>query len=78
MEIQMVKIYTSPTCGKCKQLKAFCEKNEIAITEVDITEDFKVRAYLLSKNRMDLPVVEKDGVILEGSFLDVQKALKIS
>ena len=42
----MITVYTSPTCGKCKALKAHLTKVGKVFNEVDITTDYKAHARL--------------------------------
>lgn len=74
----MIVIYSTPTCGRCHQLKAFCTKNNIAFENIDINTDFKARAKLLSLNLMELPVVEYNNELLTGSFKEIQDILQKS
>lgn len=71
----MIKIYTSPTCGKCKQIKDFCEKNQIQFELIDITQDYKARARLLALNRISLPVVETDNQLLSTDINMIKQEL---
>lgn len=71
-----MKIYTSTTCNRCKQVKAIMDKAGIEYSEVNIEEDFKAQAFLSSIGKIDLPVVEKDdGSIIEGGFTGIVKEL---
>ena len=69
----MISIYTTPMCGKCKQLKSFCSAKGIEATLVDITEDTDARARLLAANKLSVPVVEKDGQLYSGSIVELQE-----
>ena len=64
----MITIYSTTTCAKCKFMKAFMERNNIPFTEVNIEEDMKAKAMLLSLNKMELPVISHDATILSGDF----------
>lgn len=68
----MVKIYATPMCGKCKQLKSFCDANGVVSTLVDITEDTDARAKLLAENKLSVPVIEKNGMLFDGPMQSLQ------
>ena len=59
-------VYTSPTCGKCKQLKTLLnEKN------IDFIESEDVKFVATQTDIKSLPIVE-----LEGRYIDFIEALK--
>jgi len=62
-----VKVFSTPSCIKCRILKNKLTENNIEFEEVDLNSDFKAKALLLSKNLMSLPVVEIDGVLTNNS-----------
>jgi len=37
--MKTITIYSTPTCGFCKQLKLFLDENKIAYTDLDVTVD---------------------------------------
>ena len=59
-----VKIYTTATCGFCKQTKAFFEANNVEFEEVDVGADQSAAQEMTEKSgQMGVPVtvIEKDG-----------------
>ena len=59
-----VTIYTTPTCGFCKQTKSFFKDNNVEYTEIDVAENQDKAKELVEKSgQMGVPVtiVEKDG-----------------
>ena len=71
----MIIMYTTPTCSKCKVLKKECENRGVTVTCVDITEDSKAHALLLSMGLHSVPQVSQDGKFLEGDFNSIRKQL---
>jgi glutaredoxin-like YruB-family protein len=45
-------IYTQPTCGYCKELKEFLDKNSIAYEDRDITKDRSAWDELVNKYKV--------------------------
>jgi glutaredoxin len=64
-------VYTSPTCGKCKNLIALCDNANIRLTISDITQDAAAQARLLSKGISTLPVVSIGDELIYGEVKDV-------
>ena len=62
--MEKITLYTSPTCVKCKILKNRLEENNISFEQINIVEDFKAKALLLSKGLMTLPVVEYNNELI--------------
>lgn len=69
-------IYSSPTCGKCKMLKSWCDKNSISYHTVDITEDSKAHAKLLAEGKVNLPVIELDNELTCGDVKGLSEYIK--
>ena len=60
-----IVIYTSPSCGRCKYLKAKMQKKNIEYTEIDINGiDETKQKQFEELHIMELPIVEIDGNIL--------------
>jgi glutaredoxin len=71
-----MKLYTSPTCGKCKVIKKLLEEKNISFEELDTSEDFKAQAYLASIGRMALPVVVRDdGSVMSENLSEIMKEI---
>lgn len=60
-----IVVYTSPSCGRCKYLKAKMQRKNVEYTEIDIDsiDDVK-RKQFEDLHLMELPIVEIDGKIL--------------
>jgi glutaredoxin-like YruB-family protein len=59
-----VTIYSTPTCGFCKQAKAFFDANNIAYTDIDVAANQAEAQKMIEKSgQMGVPVtvIEKDG-----------------
>jgi arsenate reductase-like glutaredoxin family protein len=66
-----MKIYTLPTCSACKLLTRYLDSNNIKYEEIDADEG-------LPEGKKGIPLIEKDGVYLEGFNKDkVDKLLGI-
>jgi len=52
-----IKIYTSPTCTFCHQLKAWLQEKNVAFTEFDVFADEDARDFIVRKSgQMGVPV----------------------
>ncbi len=74
-----VKVFSTPTCPYCRQLKEFLNSNKVNFTDVDVSKDTKAREYVVEKtNQMGVPVLEADGKFVVGFDREkVAKLLKI-
>lgn len=73
-----VTIYSTPTCGYCKQLKAYLDEKEVAYTDFDVTQDPAKQQEAMEKagGQMSVPVIDIDGTIIVGFDKDkVNEAL---
>ncbi|MCX6774519.1 MAG: glutaredoxin family protein [DPANN group archaeon] len=62
-----VKIYSTPYCTYCKLAKNFFTKNNVAFTEVDVSEDEKELNSMVKKSgQMGVPVIEIDDKVIVG------------
>jgi len=62
-----VKVYSTPTCPFCKQLKEWLKKKKIAFEDIDVIESDKARDELIEKSgQMAVPVTDIDGTIIVG------------
>jgi glutaredoxin-like YruB-family protein len=62
-----VVIYTTPTCGYCRQAKEFLSRNRIPFIEKDVSQD-SVAAYEMVQvsGQRGVPVVTVDGQVVVG------------
>lgn len=60
--MKTITIYSTPTCGFCKMLKAFLQSQSIPYTDHDVTIDDKALEEMqqLAPNNMSVPVVVFD------------------
>lgn len=62
-----IKIYSTPTCGFCKQAKEFLTENNVAFEDYNVAVDAEKRNELVEKSgQMGVPVIDVDGKILIG------------
>lgn len=56
--MKQVTIYTTPTCGFCKQAKAFFQERGVAYTEIDVNADqAKAEEMMERSGQMGVPVI---------------------
>jgi glutaredoxin-like YruB-family protein len=62
-----VKMFTTPTCGYCRQAKDFFNDNNVSFSEVDVTKDqVALRDMADRSGQMGVPVIDVDGEIVIG------------
>lgn len=62
-----VKMFTTPTCGYCRQAKDFFNDNNVSFSEVDVTKDqVALRDMADRSGQMGVPVIDVDGEIVVG------------
>lgn len=62
-----VKVYSSPNCPNCKQVKEFFNKNKIAFEDIDITFAQKNAEEIMKKTgQTSVPLIEIDGKTIAG------------
>lgn len=67
MSVSKVTIYTTPTCGYCKAVKAHFKESNIEYTEYDVADDSNRAQEMIQKSgQMGVPVIEIDGEIVVG------------
>ena len=78
--VNVVKIYSTPTCVYCKLAKEYFEKNNVAYTEVNVAEDDAAREEMVNKSRQfGVPVIDINGTIIVGfNRQAVAKALNLA
>ncbi|MBU0648722.1 glutathione S-transferase N-terminal domain-containing protein [Patescibacteria group bacterium] len=63
----IVKVYSTPICAYCIQLKEFLKQKGIEFEEVDISLDNQAAQEMIEKSgQMGVPVVEIDGKMIIG------------
>ena len=71
-----ITIYTTPTCGFCKLIKAYFKENSIKYEEKDVTADQTAQKQMIDKSgQMGVPVIDIDGAIVIGFDREKLKAL---
>ncbi|MEK7094155.1 MAG: glutaredoxin domain-containing protein [Patescibacteria group bacterium] len=78
--VNVVKIYSTPTCVYCKLAKEYFEKNNVAYTEVNVAEDDAAREEMVNKShQFGVPVIDINGTIIVGfNRQAVAKALNLA
>lgn len=62
-----VIIYTTPSCGYCKQAKVYFEEKGVEFSEIDVARDREKAKEMVEKSgQMGVPVLEINGKILVG------------
>lgn len=62
-----VTIYTSPTCGYCRQAKQFLAERGVPYAEHDVTADQQAAAEMIRlSNQRGVPVIVIDGQVIVG------------
>jgi glutaredoxin 3 len=62
-----VVIYTTPTCGYCKQAKAYFREKGVEYSEIDVAADQdKAKEMVKKSGQMGVPVIEINGKMLVG------------
>ena len=62
-----VKIYTTPTCGYCRQAKRFLTEMDVRFTEYDVSRDRAVAEEMVNlTGQMGVPVIVVDGQAVIG------------
>jgi len=63
----MVKIYSTPTCVYCNNLKEYLSKKNIAFEVSDVSEnEQELEKMVAISGQMGVPVVEIDGNVVIG------------
>jgi glutaredoxin-like YruB-family protein len=74
-----VKVYSTPTCTICKQLKNFLKEKDIRFQDIDVAGDTKAVQEMIEKSgQMSVPVIEIDGKVIVGyDRKELEKALNL-
>lgn len=67
-----VIIYSTPTCGYCKQAKTYFQEHNVTYSEKDVSVDLKAQHEMMMKSgQLGTPVIDIGGEIVVG--FDVSK-----
>ena len=62
-----VIIYTTPTCGYCRQAKRFLQEQGVQYKEVDVSTDQEAAEDVVRRtNQYSVPVIEVGGALVIG------------
>lgn len=61
-----VTLYTQPSCGDCKMVKAYLKSKEVEFEEINIREDKKAHDKLVKANFSTTPITYIDEVAVVG------------
>ena len=65
-----VKVFSSPNCHGCEQVKAFLTKNKIKFQSIDVTKDAQALTEMIERTgQMKVPVTDIDGELFIGAAL---------
>jgi glutaredoxin-like YruB-family protein len=75
-----LKIYSTPTCVYCKTLKEYLKRNNVAFSDIDVSEDEKELQHMIKiSGQMGVPVVEIDENVVVGfDKTKIDKLLKLA
>ena len=75
----MIKLYTTPTCVYCENLKEYFKDHNIDFNEVDVSKnEAELKEMIKISNQMGVPVIDIDGEIVVGfDKVKIDKLLKI-
>ena len=67
-----VIIYSTPTCPYCVMAKNYFTKNNVAYTDVDVSQDERAAQEMVQKSQqMGVPVIDIGGAIVVGYRPDI-------
>lgn len=62
-----VKVYSTPTCGYCHQVKKFLKDRGVLFTEVDVSRDQAAAREMVKRTgQQGVPVIDVDGQLIIG------------
>lgn len=74
--MNLLKIYTTPTCPWCHRAKAFLKEKNIPFQEFNVAADAKARKEIVKRSgQMGVPVIDIGGKIVVG--FDSEQILKV-
>jgi glutaredoxin-like YruB-family protein len=63
----LIKVYSTPSCSICKQLKSFLNEKGVKFTDINVASDPTAAQEMIEKSgQMSVPVTEIDGKIITG------------
>ena len=72
----MYTLYTSPSCGKCQNVKKILTNKGVPFNIIDIAEDEKAKKLLVDKGLMDLPALQHaNGCFVTGGYVGILKEI---
>ncbi|TVR32556.1 MAG: NrdH-redoxin [Spirochaetaceae bacterium] len=73
-----VRLYSTPTCGYCNQLKQYFREHQVPFTEYNVASDLRKADEMVKKSgQMGVPVVDIHGKIIVGfNKAEIDRALK--
>ncbi len=73
-----VRLYSTPTCGYCNQLKQYFREQGVPFTEYNVASDLRKADEMVKKSgQMGVPVVDIHGKIIVGfNKAEIDRALK--
>jgi len=67
INMNTVKVYTTPACHWCHTLKDFLKNNNVEYTEIDVSRDRAAAREMIERSgQMGVPVSEINGQIVVG------------
>jgi glutaredoxin 3 len=62
-----IKVYSTPTCPFCIRVKKFLKDNNVAFSDIDVSEDEAMVEEMVAKSgQMGVPVIDIDGQMIVG------------
>ena len=62
-----VKVYSTPTCPYCHQLKDYLKEKNVEFEDIDVSTDEKEAEAMVKKSgQVGVPVLDVDGTIVVG------------
>ncbi len=73
-----VKLYTTPSCGYCKQVKEYLRQRKVPFTEYNVASDTRKADEMMRKSgQMGVPVLDVNGKVIVGfRESEIERALK--
>jgi glutaredoxin-like YruB-family protein len=73
-----IVLYSTPSCGYCKQAKAYFQQKKVPFTEYNVAQDMGRADEMVRKSgQMGVPVIDVNGKIIVGfNQPEIDRALK--
>lgn len=63
----MIKVYSTPTCPYCVQVKKYLEEKEVEFEDIDVSSDREAAKEMIKETgQRGVPVTEIDGQFIIG------------